>query len=155
MPCNWRSNLAHMFTHLNGYNTPELSKHRKRSLLNLSGSTLESLASVLFTTCKNLFVVWANEVPTYEHWIVSQKHCILCWLPFLTKKEDEHIACIDIACTTHFKFCLWSLLKHQLDYFHALKNWNSCLGVWEINRSMNMCLSVILCLIQQEHVTTT
>ena len=40
--------IPNLFNHFNSYNTPEVSKHRKRSISNLSGSTLEMLSSTLF-----------------------------------------------------------------------------------------------------------
>ena len=41
-------NIPSSFSHFNGYNKPELSKHRKRLIGNLSGSTLSMLSSHLF-----------------------------------------------------------------------------------------------------------
>lgn len=40
--------IPEFFRQFNGYNTPEVSKHRKRSISNLTGSTLEVMSSALF-----------------------------------------------------------------------------------------------------------
>ena len=51
--------IPSLFTRFNGYNTPEVSKHRKRSISSLSGITLETLASTLFHNLQKSF--WSSE----------------------------------------------------------------------------------------------
>ena len=45
---NQACHIPEVFKLLVGYNTPEASKHRKRTIQNMSGSTISSLASSLF-----------------------------------------------------------------------------------------------------------
>lgn len=51
--------IPELFSSFNGYNTPEVSKHRKRSVSNLSGSTLETLSSSLYHNLQKSF--WSCE----------------------------------------------------------------------------------------------
>ena len=45
---NQGCHIPDIFKVLTGYNTPEASKHKKHTILNMSGSTTSSLASSLF-----------------------------------------------------------------------------------------------------------
>ena len=51
--------IPELFSHFNGYNMPEVSKHRKRTISNLSGSTLEMLSSSLYRNLQKPF--WSYE----------------------------------------------------------------------------------------------
>ena len=67
------------FIRYNGYSTPELSKHRKRDSSNLSGSTLETMASTLFHLLQKSFWSLEQLKPLYKSTEdLSEKHCIIC-----------------------------------------------------------------------------
>ena len=59
--------LSELFSRFNGYNTPEVSKHQKRSISNLSSSTLEMLLSTLFHNLQKSFWSCEQSKPLYKN----------------------------------------------------------------------------------------
>lgn len=73
-----------------GYNTPEISKHRKRQSSNMSASTLNSLASSLFRILQASF--WSKTCFKRLH-DQTQGLSRILWLSLITKQIDKNYSC--------------------------------------------------------------
>ena len=86
--------IPEFFSRFTGYNTPELSKHRKRSVQNLSSSSLQAMSTSLFRTLqasywkRPLWQGFHSEVESLVRSIADYTEYLFC-----SKQNNEDSAC--------------------------------------------------------------